>query len=581
MTTLLFSLLLVNVVSSVNDSINHKNSKTIDLFKKSVMDKNGTVRDPTFVVRVLNACHKSGNALFAEEVCNYITKQDIRHFIMEPNQLIYSLILSVYQKAQTVDVSKCIRLVETWMNQYTDNRASLHRKRSTQPVDSPVILNQVMKIILFRSNWDNDTIHEHITRYYRHMVRLQIEPDADTIRLLGLIHYADGSKTFGIFDDLQSYLLTKFKAWIQPPNRELWNDIRRLFNTFVIEAHMVVTSHVLVELVFDACIKLKAIAFAEKVWEFVINPNTTNCQIKPNGMMYYKLLCVYKSADIVDIDKCFKLTNEWVDQYRKDKESLKPKSNQSVFQYSEMLTTMMHVALWRKHWSLKLRLTHARGCYYTMIDLGIQPDHTTRAILEQIQTISMIKERAMNSIITHELECYLWNSFTHLLQLSDSHYWGVLIKLFDGLVIEQQVVLKDGALVELVLDACFKLKDIEFGSRVWSYIMSHEPQYCLRKPTQLLYSKMMDLYATAILVTNYEAAMGVTDDWIYQYQVDRESLNIDALVTGQWECDNEIITKMMNILIFKTGSIMSESNRTNQIGKYLNVLDVFGCVVTV
>eukprot|EP01083_Nonionella_stella_P143898 448137_1 len=564
-------------------------SKIIDSFQKNVMDPQITLLTTQVIAPVFGACYYLKDAAFASKVWDYIA-----HYCkMKPNQVLYSKLLTIYQSVRPVNVEKCKQLAMQWIDEYEHDPESLRHGLSTvlqlrEPLafDSPIILNQIMKIILFKSRGNRV---EGAHYFYNQMIRLNIKPDSETNRLIhgimrhelpmtsnGSLHSTNERREvddiFENLENLESYLLTEFTALIQSHDAQSWNDIRRLFNTYVIEDRMNVTSHLLVGLVFDACIKLRDVAFIEEVWQYMTNANATKCPIKPNGRMFYEVLCVYKSADMVN--KCFNLTHQWVAQYRQDDDSVQP---------SAMLNTMMHMVLWKENWAIPRRLMHVRDCYFTMIWLGIEPDDMTQAIVNQMQKLSMLSERPMSQIqtniqqqiITRELESYLFTMFTRLLQLSDAKNCGILIKLFGGFVIEQKVLLTNNVLLELVLDACIRLKDIEFGGSVWEYIMSDVKV----KPTQLLYSKMMDLYRNTILVTNYQTVMDLTDNWIEQYQMDKESLQAGGLVAGQWESD--IIQKMMNIIRLKTGTIMTDAERIKQINKYAKVMIDLGIQINI
>ena len=87
-------------------------------------------------------------------------------------------------------------------------------------------------------------------------------------------------------------------------------------------------------------------------------------------------------------------------------------------------------------------------------------------------------------------------------------------------VMHDRLYLQNHRLIQPVLHACNTLKAVKFAEQVWDYI-TIERMCRVRKPTQLLYSKMLQVYASSGDTINAEALF---NKWQYEYQIDPKSL---------------------------------------------------------
>eukprot|EP01083_Nonionella_stella_P003282 9355_1 len=499
MLALLFAAIMSPLVSSIgfennaNADLAKKNSEIIDSFRHNVMDKNVTVNDTAPILPLLNACYGLGNTVFAEDIWNYITI----HCMMKPTQLIYSKLLNIYQKVEPVDVFKCIQLVQTYMDQYEEDRASLYANEQPKtPLHSPIILNQMIKIILFKSDWSNATMREHITRYQHDMIRLKMNPDAVTIRLFGIasvqpIHEykftngrhdsADGSKTFDTYTESMHY--RHYQQWLRVTPQFVIDS----FQKNVMDEQVTLQTTLLIVPVFGACYYLKDATFASKVWDYIAH----YCQMKPNQKLYSKLLGIYQSVRPVDVKKCKQLVMQWIDVYEHDPESLRHGISTHyrgvlrrdfVLESPIILNQIMKIMLFKSRGNWLDRQASAYDFYREMIRLKIKPDSETIRLLHVLRDEisragngslqSTNERREVDDIFENlqNLESYLVTEFTALNQSHDAQSWNDIQRLFHTYVIEDRMVVTSHLLVELVFDACIKLKDIVFIEEVWQYI---------------------------------------------------------------------------------------------------------------
>eukprot|EP01084_Bolivina_argentea_P222076 375979_1 len=93
---------------------------------------------------VLMACAQEQNIEFAEKVWEY--EWDHK---MQPNQSLFSRMMTVYASIISFEnLTKASNLVREWAHQFETNKGSLYGHLTKLPVDSPIILNQMMRIIL-------------------------------------------------------------------------------------------------------------------------------------------------------------------------------------------------------------------------------------------------------------------------------------------------------------------------------------------------------------------------------------------------------------------------------------------------
>ena len=92
---------------------------------------------------VLDSCAMLRRIGFAEVVWNYITK-DQKCDIAKPNQLLYSKMMRVYRR----HARKSIILLDEWMEQYRTDPVALKGHLCNLDLESPVILNQMMRCLV-------------------------------------------------------------------------------------------------------------------------------------------------------------------------------------------------------------------------------------------------------------------------------------------------------------------------------------------------------------------------------------------------------------------------------------------------
>eukprot|EP01083_Nonionella_stella_P143897 448136_1 len=565
-----FYLLLSPVVSiAIEKNVNAdpakmywKNSEIIDSFKKTVMDKNVTLRDTALVVPVLYACYDLGNAVFAEKVWNYITS----HCMTKPTQLIYSKLLSIYQKVEHVNVFKCIQLVQTYMDQCEEYRPSSYaRKQPKTPYHSPIILNQMIKIILFRSHWSNTTIREHIRRYQHDMIRLNINPDPETIRLFGIAsvqpmhdyqhkhyHYnsADGSKTFDNYTLSMYY--RHYRHWLHMQTPTSASKIIDSFQKNVMDPQITLLTTQVIAPVFGACYYLKDAAFASKVWDYIAH----YCQMKPNQKLYSKLLGIYQSVRPVDVKKCKQLVMQWIDVYEHDPESLRHGISTHyrgvlrrdfVLESPIILNQIMKIMLFKSRGNWLDRQASAYDFYREMIRLKIKPDSETIRLLHVLRDEisragngslqSTNERREVDDIFENlqNLESYLVTEFTALNQSHDAQSWNDIQRLFHTYVIEDRMVVTSHLLVELVFDACIKLKDIVFIEEVWQYITDANTTKCPIKPNGRMFYEVLCVYKAADNPDMVNKCFNLTRQWVAQYREDDGSVQPSAILNAMMQ----------------------------------------------
>eukprot|EP01084_Bolivina_argentea_P071409 129850_1 len=151
----------------------------IALFSQEVMQNNLLLKRHLLIGPVLDACKKTNNVSFAQRVWHYITQEG--GCMMKPNQLCYAKMLSVYtwgRDGKYFEEGK--QLTEQWIYEYQADPASLqHRLTGNAKLNSPIILNQMMKSVLHHRKIKKIR-REWIIYYMTTMIQLNIQPDLET-----------------------------------------------------------------------------------------------------------------------------------------------------------------------------------------------------------------------------------------------------------------------------------------------------------------------------------------------------------------------------------------------------------------
>eukprot|EP01083_Nonionella_stella_P134222 408383_1 len=553
-----------------------------------VIGSNVILRNTLLIDPVFEACFGLNNTVFADKVWLYITSQHPINCLTKPNSETYIKLLHVYVLSGSTE--KWMELSNQWFNQYRMDRQSL----AVGPVDDynwATFLNQMMHAVLYRLEWSISLKCAFLQTYYDRIVNdLSIQPDATTTQLRQEAMRLSASTKHKLSNQTVTHYTRPeipnghiiYKYWKACRNHpETKTDIKmiHLFH-MVMDKNVLLQNTVLIGPVLAACRRLKSVTFATKVWNYVTSKNPVNCQTKPTQYIYSQLLMVYSSVIPVDLNKCIDLVQRWIVHYKEDKASLAVGYRSCVrnqsFNYAVIFNQMMSIVWFHSNLTMMQRKTHVWNYYAKMLTYNIDADATTNRLVE----------KSIYSPMICDVENYLLSKFNKLIASAlrepalEGSAYKMVLSLFDGFVMQKMFVLKNLFLVELVLEACVQLKDIEFGENVWNYINSdhRKVNLCRMKPTHSIYSRLMDLYAcgSAISMTHYEKMVRLVNQWIGRYRMDKGSLRMDALIEDEWEYD--IINKLIRAIVTKATN-MSLVVRTQEIRKYLAIMIELGIPV--
>eukprot|EP01083_Nonionella_stella_P125029 377961_1 len=139
-----------------------------------------------------------------------------------------------------------------------------------------------------------------------------------------------------------------YTVWNADQQTMSYLKIIESFNRNVIKHDIVLPSPLLLGPVLEACYALDDHAFADKAWNYITSTHPINCRVKPNSLLYTKLLVVYASSRSMDINKCIHLANQWFIQYQTHKQSLetgRPTGFVPAYNYAAFPNQIMDVIL--------------------------------------------------------------------------------------------------------------------------------------------------------------------------------------------------------------------------------------------
>eukprot|EP01083_Nonionella_stella_P272948 925855_1 len=171
-------------------------------FEHDIMKEHVFLHDHRITGRVLDACAIIRNVTVANTVWEYIT--NTRHAI-KPTQLQYSKMMCIYNNIRNEHTrDDAQRLVHHWIYEYQHDPASLKGHLTNLELNSPVILNQMMRLCGVRhlgsrtrragnalTQVSKAIFHQRFP-YFQTMLSLGFMPDHQTEKLImpGLCHHA-------------------------------------------------------------------------------------------------------------------------------------------------------------------------------------------------------------------------------------------------------------------------------------------------------------------------------------------------------------------------------------------------------
>ena len=104
-----------------------------------------------------------------------------------------------------------------------------------------------------------------------------------------------------------------------------------------------------------------------------------------------------------------------------------------------------------------------------------------------------------------------------------------VIQSFDKDILQQNVYLSNLEIIKHVFDACKATKNIEFAEKVWNYITNKEIKNSDENPSQLLYSKLLEVHASQTPPIPDNVVMKcteVTKQWVLECDIDKSDPSI-------------------------------------------------------
>eukprot|EP01083_Nonionella_stella_P272947 925854_1 len=155
-------------------------------FEHDIMKEHVFLHDHRITGRVLDACAIIRNVTVANTVWEYIT--NTRHAI-KPTQLQYSKMMCIYNNIRNEHTrDDAQRLVHHWIYEYQHDPTSLKGHFTNLQLNSPVILNQMMRLCgNIRSHWKPNQVKAIFYQrfpYFQTMLALGIMPDQQTEKLI-------------------------------------------------------------------------------------------------------------------------------------------------------------------------------------------------------------------------------------------------------------------------------------------------------------------------------------------------------------------------------------------------------------
>eukprot|EP01084_Bolivina_argentea_P004071 7713_1 len=397
----------------------------------------------------------------------------------------------------------------------------------------------------------------------------------------------------------------KYIAWNQ---RGQYHRTLQSFQHEVMTPRIVLTSHTVILAVLDACKLSRDTQFAAKVWDYAITSDT--CSLQPTQMLYSKMLAVYGSAmrtgryslSMGDLNNVINITNSWIYQYQHNKKTLQSEIKLPVDEpviLNQIMKIIWHLSSGKIPW--KTKLNKLKKYLSIMITLQITPDNSTLLILKKSKLYHVISPE--NCIDLVELSKHLnianfviknlllkvispknlddfdseneYRISSHLKKLrhcvemstvlstvlqncpeyNEQDRYGLTIALFQENVIHKQIPLSNYLFIEVLLDACAKLKNVQWATTIWHYYFQNNSSL---KPTQLLYSKYLNIMDITChrMWMYYKSAKVLLYEWMMQFVTDKLSLHIQNI-------SNEpiILHQFMNTVAFGLNDIARDFKR--------------------